>query len=84
MQILITGVAGFLGSHLADSFLNRGVSAVEIDNLLGGYIENVPSGVEFDKEDLSNLSAISRYFLDGDLVIHAACLTYEGLYFSQH
>ena len=79
MRILITGVAGFLGSHLADAFLNRGDTVVGIDNLLGGYIENVPNGVEFYKEDLSNLNVISEYFHGVDLVIHTACTAYEGL-----
>jgi len=79
MRVLITGVAGFLGSHLADAFLNRGDTVVGIDNLLGGYLENVPNGVEFHQKDLSDLSVINDYFLGVDLVIHAACTAYEGL-----
>ena len=47
MKVLITGVAGFMGSHLADSFLAKDYDVVGIDNLLGGYEENVPSGVDF-------------------------------------
>jgi len=45
MKVLITGVAGFMGSHLADAFLAKGHQVVGIDNLIGGYAENVPSGV---------------------------------------
>ena len=52
-KVLITGVAGFLGSHLADAFLSKGYSVTGIDNLVGGYEENVPSGVNFHKIDLS-------------------------------
>ena len=44
-KVLVTGVAGFMGSHLADALLLRGYSVVGIDNLLGGYIENIPKGV---------------------------------------
>ena len=36
-RVLITGVAGFLGSHLADRFLENGDEVIGIDNLLGGY-----------------------------------------------
>jgi UDP-glucose 4-epimerase len=58
MKVLITGVAGFLGSHLADKFLERGDEVVGIDNLIGGYPENVPSGVEFYELDLLDLDKL--------------------------
>ena len=78
-RILITGVAGFLGSHLADRFLQDGHSVVGIDNLLGGYLENVPKGVEFFDEDLGNFSALAPIFRSVELVVHSACTAYEGL-----
>lgn len=77
--VLITGVAGFLGSHLADEFLSRGHRVIGIDNLIGGYIENVPKEVEFYEKDLNSLEEISGLFSGVDLVIHAACTAYEGL-----
>lgn len=76
---MITGVAGFLGSHLADTFIEKGYEVVGIDNLVGGYRENVPAGVKFHELDLDNLSAISPIFSNVDLVVHAACTAYEGL-----
>ena len=79
MKVLITGVAGFMGSHLADSFLAKGYDVVGIDNLLGGYKENVPSGVDFHNIDLDNLELIQPLFEDVDLVVHTACTAYEGL-----
>ena len=79
MKVLITGVAGFMGSHLADSFLAKGYDVVGIDNLLGGYEENVPSGVDFHNIDLDNLELIQPLFEDVDLVVHTACTAYEGL-----
>ena len=79
MKVLITGVAGFMGSHLADSFLAKGYDVVGIDNLLGGYEENVPSGVDFYNIDLDNLELIQPLFEDVDLVVHTACTAYEGL-----
>ena len=78
-KVLVTGVAGFMGSHLADALLLRDYSVVGIDNLLGGYIENVPKGVSFHNIDLANLDAIRPLFEEVDFVIHAACTAYEGL-----
>ena len=79
MKVLITGVAGFMGSHLADAFLAKGYDVVGIDNLLGGYEENVPSGVDFHNIDLDNLELIQPLFEGVDLVVHTACTAYEGL-----
>jgi UDP-glucose 4-epimerase len=79
MKVLITGVAGFMGSHLADAFLTKGYDVVGIDNLLGGYEENVPSGVDFHNIDLDDLELIQPLFKDVDLVVHTACTAYEGL-----
>jgi len=78
-RVLVTGVAGFMGSHLADALLLRGYSVVGIDNLLGGYIENVPEGVEFHNIDLADLDGIRPLFEGVDDVIHSACTAYEGL-----
>jgi len=77
--VVITGVAGFLGSHLADAYLAKGWQVRGIDNLLGGSVENVPEGVEFHNLDLDNLEDITPVFVGADLVIHAACTAYEGL-----
>lgn len=79
MKVLITGVAGFMGSHLADSMLTEGHDVLGIDNLIGGYESNVPKFVNFIKEDLRNLESISPYFKGVDVVIHSACTAYEGL-----
>lgn len=79
MKVLITGVAGFMGSHLADEFIKRGHSVVGIDNFIGGYHENVPSKVEFYNKDLGDFESIKEHFNEVDLVIHAACTAYEGL-----
>ena len=47
MKIFVSGVAGFLGSHLAESFIADGHEVVGCDNLIGGYLDNVPEEVEF-------------------------------------
>jgi UDP-glucose 4-epimerase len=79
MKVLITGVAGFMGSHLADEFIKRGHTVVGIDNLIGGYYENVPDAVEFYEKDLGDFNAIVEHFKGIDLVVHTACTAYEGL-----
>ena len=77
--VLITGVAGFLGSHLADSFLARGYKVSGIDNFIGGYKDNVSDEVLCHEVDLDNLTAIQPLFEGIDLVVHTACTAYEGL-----
>jgi UDP-glucose 4-epimerase len=77
--VVVTGVAGFLGSHVADAYLAKGWQVRGIDNLLGGSADNVPADVDFYNLDLDDLEAITPVFVDADLVIHAACTAYEGL-----
>lgn len=79
-QVTITGVAGFLGSHLADRFLAEGWQVKGIDSLIGGYLSNVPEGVQFYGQDLTSpIEEIEDAFAGSELVIHAACTAYEGL-----
>lgn len=78
-KVFITGVAGFLGSHLADAFLAKGYHVAGIDNLIGGYKDNVPSGVEFIEGDLLEFDGLSKYMQGYDIVYHTACTAYEGL-----
>ena len=46
-KILITGVAGFLGSHLAEKLATMGHEIIGIDNMLGGYEDNIPKNIKF-------------------------------------
>jgi UDP-glucose 4-epimerase len=85
MKIYITGVAGFLGSHLAERMLKLGHEVVGIDNLEGGYLRNVPSGVEFYEGDCLDLDLLNRTMKGAEVVYHAACTAYDGLsVFSPH
>lgn len=79
MNVLVTGVAGFMGSHIADSFLKRGDKVVGIDNLIGGYKSNIPLGVKFYELDLGDFDSVHQVFEGIDLVVHAACTAHEGL-----
>lgn len=72
-RAVITGVAGFIGSHLADALLERGYSVIGIDNLLTGDIANISHlrnrDFEFIKHDVTNY-----IYIDGpvDVVLHWA------------
>jgi UDP-glucose 4-epimerase len=84
-KIFITGIAGFLGSHLADAMLKAGHEVSGCDNLLGGYIENVPEDVDFHQIDCMYLNTMNKLLKDVDIVYHTACTAYEGLsVFSPH
>jgi UDP-glucose 4-epimerase len=78
-RVFITGVAGFLGSHLADAFLEDDYEVVGNDNLKGGYRSNVPAGVEFHEEDCNDIDEMQEIMEGSDIVYHAAALAYEGL-----
>lgn len=70
---LITGGAGFIGSHLADAFLARGDRVVVLDDLSTGREENVPAGAELRRLDIRSEEA-ARLVAEGDfdLLIHEA------------
>ncbi len=70
-KILITGVAGFIGSNLASRLLVEGYSVIGIDNLSAGVLEQVPEGVEFHKLDIRS-SDIHSLFKDVGVVFHLA------------
>ena len=79
--VLITGVAGLLGSHAADKFLDEGYRVIGIDNFVGGYRENVPQHVELHVADCCDYYAVLQVMRETtpDIVLHAACTAYEGL-----
>jgi UDP-glucose 4-epimerase len=85
MKIFISGVAGFLGSHLAEHFVKLGHEVSGNDSLIGGYLENVPDEVDFHQIDCCYLNSMVKHTKGCDVVIHAACTAYEGLsVFSPH
>ncbi len=78
-KILVTGVAGFLGSHLSEKLVELGHKVIGIDNMLGGYEDNVPKGVEFYNEDCCNFERINSLMCDVNVVYHCAATAHEGL-----
>ncbi|MEW9669179.1 NAD-dependent epimerase/dehydratase family protein [Ammoniphilus sp. 3BR4] len=72
-KVLITGGAGFIGSHIVDLLLDKGYIPIVIDNLSSGVRTNVPSSVKFYQVDVAS-SEIEEVFRSErpDLVIHHA------------
>jgi UDP-glucose 4-epimerase len=79
MKIFITGVAGFLGSHLADRMLELGHKVAGNDNLLGGYRDNVDPRVEFYEVDCCDYEKMTHIMTGADIVVHCASTAHEGL-----
>ena len=79
MKIFITGIAGFLGSHLADRMIEFGHEVVGNDTLIGGYLHNVPEKAEFYQIDCCDMTVMSKAMEGCDVVIHAAATAHEGL-----
>lgn len=79
MHIFITGVGGFLGSHLADFYLKKGFKVSGNDTLMGGSLENIDPKVNFYKYDCEDISRNNSIFKNVDVVVHAAAFAHEGL-----
>jgi len=79
MKIFITGIAGFLGSHLADRMLELGHEVIGNDTLIGGYRDNVPKDAKFHIVDCCDVESMTFYMQGADIVIHTAATAHEGL-----
>lgn len=79
MKVYITGIAGFLGSHLAKHFLLKNYSVAGCDSLIGGYLDNCPEGIDFSQIDILDNKNLTDHMQRSDLVIHTAALAHEGL-----
>jgi UDP-glucose 4-epimerase len=62
MRIVVTGGAGFIGSHIVDAYIHAGHRVVVIDNLSSGSKRNLNPRAKFYKADIKNLSAMRRIF----------------------
>ena len=58
-NILITGVAGFIGSKVAEKFVKKKYNVIGVDNLSTGKIRNIPKGIKFIRGDLSKKNVIN-------------------------
>ena len=78
-RILVTGVAGFLGSHLSEKFADLGHDVIGIDNMTGGYEDNISNKIEFYKIDCCNFEKVKKIMKNIDIVYHCAATAHEGL-----
>ena len=79
MKIFITGVAGFLGSHLAKRMIDLGHEASGNDNLIGGEKSNLPEKIKFFEADCNDLEKMSDIIKGNEIIYHCAATAHEGL-----
>ena len=79
MKIFITGVAGFLGSHLAKKMIDLGHEVSGNDNLIGGEKSNLPEKIKFFETDCNDLEKMSDIIKGNEIIYHCAATAHEGL-----
>ena len=79
MHIFITGIAGFLGSNLADYYVNKNYKVSGCDNLVGGDRDFVNPKAIFYQGDCEDLDFMTRATKGVDVICHAAAYAHEGL-----
>ena len=80
-RVLVTGAAGFMGSHVAEACLGLGMEVVATDDLSGGYRENVPDDAQWVHGDVRDADFARSLWEYGpyDFVYHLAAYAAEGL-----
>ncbi len=81
MKCLVTGGAGFIGAHVVRDLLNAGQQVHVLDDLSGGFRENVPAEANFVQGSILDVNLVNRLFdeLRFDYVYHLAAYAAEGL-----
>ena len=81
MGVLVTGGAGFIGSHVTDALLAAGHQVVVLDDLSGGFAENVPDQARFVEGSILDDGLVRRLFEEHrfEYVFHLAAYAAEGL-----
>ena len=77
MRVLVTGGAGFIGSHLSDDLIGAGYEVAVLDDLSTGRRENLPKSARFYEVDIRDEQAVARVFADfrPNVVSHQAAQT---------
>ncbi len=81
MRVLVTGGAGFIGSHVVEELLRRNHKVLVVDDMSGGRPENIAAGAEIAVEDVSDYEAMEWWFrgFGPEVVYHLAAYAAEGL-----
>jgi nucleoside-diphosphate-sugar epimerase len=77
-KVLVTGGAGFIGSHLCEGLIARGLEVRVLDNLSYGRRDWVPSGAEFLEGDIRDMDACRRAAAGVHGVFHLAAMSRSG------
>jgi UDP-glucose 4-epimerase len=72
MRVLVTGGAGFIGSHLVDAFLAEGHTVTVLDDLSTGYLANLASAAHFIEGDVQDPEMVAKAVNGMELVFHLA------------
>jgi UDP-glucose 4-epimerase len=72
MRILLTGVAGFIGSHVSNRLVNEGHEVIGVDDLSSGKIENINTKITFIKADLADSESFKDIPLGCKVILHLA------------
>ena len=78
-KVFITGIAGFLGSHLAHAMHDLGWHVAGNDNFIGSDRDNVPSWIDFHEIDCCDTSRMTEAIKGCELIFHCASTPHEGL-----
>ena len=79
MKIYITGIAGFLGSHLAKRLKNLDHEVSGNDSMIQGDLQNLPENINFHKTDCCDYDEMTKNLKGIDVVYHCAATAHEGL-----
>jgi UDP-glucose 4-epimerase len=86
-RFLVTGAAGFIGSHVSKHLLKQGHQVIGLDDLSGGFRDYVPDGVKFIEGSVTDAALVKNLFAENrfDYVFHLAAYAAEGLsHFIKH
>ncbi len=80
-KILVTGGAGFIGSHISEALFSHGHEVVVVDDLSGGFIDNLTDGINFIQASVCNADIVNSIFeqYKFQYVFHLAAYAAEGL-----
>lgn len=81
MKCLVTGGAGFIGSHVVDELIHHGHEVVVVDDLSGGFKKNINESARFVCADIKDTESMNKLFEEEkfDYVFHLAAYAAEGL-----